>query len=82
MADLIYFGRLGDVTGKMSERASLPEDVMTVMALRSWMESRYENTGAFQDRTVRIAVNNAIVPETFKLSDGDEIAFMPPVGGG
>lgn len=82
MADFVYFGRLGDVTGKLSERESLPEEIRTVSELRGWMEKRYETEGAFLDRTVRVAVNNSFVTNEHVLTDADEIAFMPPVGGG
>lgn len=82
MADFIYFGRLGDITGKLSERETLPAEIRTVSELRDWMEQRYETEGTFHDRTVRIAVNNSFVTNDHALTDADEIAFMPPVGGG
>ena len=82
MAEILFFGRMGDVSGQMSERVSLPETIETVTDLRRWMENRFDQTGAFEDPTVRVAVNNAIVTENFRVSDSDEIAFMPPVGGG
>jgi sulfur-carrier protein len=31
---------------------------------------------------VRVAVNGALAARTAPLSDGDEVAFLPPVSGG
>ena len=38
--------------------------------------------GAFLDKSVRLAINNEIVVDPHPVSRSDEIAFMPPVGGG
>ena len=37
---------------------------------------------ALRDVPVRFAVNEAYVEGTHRLSDGDEVAFFPPVSGG
>lgn len=42
-------------------------------------ESAYAAVSA---ENVRVAVNREFVDEPRRLSDGDEIAFMPPVTGG
>ncbi len=82
MATLLYFGRLSDVTGKPSEELQLPDEVSTAGELRLWLDQRFEANGTLLEPTVRIAVNSEISFDADPIRDGDEIAFMPPVGGG
>lgn len=82
MATLLYFGRLGDLTGTSRESLELPATVETAADLRHWLDLRFNASGALLEPTVRIAVNNEIVFDANAVSDSDEIALMPPVGGG
>ena len=82
MAKLLYFGRLGDVTGRSEEQLDLPSDIATAGDLRNWLDLRFEASGALLEPTVRIAINNEFSFDTSAISNGDEIALMPPVGGG
>lgn len=82
MAKLLYFGRLGDLAGTLEETLDLPSDIETAGDLRTWLDLRFDADGALLEPTVRIAVNNEISFDTTAVSDRDEIAFMPPVGGG
>ncbi len=82
MAKLLYFGRLGDVTGRSEEQLDLPSDIATAGDLRNWLDLRFEASGALLEPTVRIAINNEISFDASAISNGDEIALMPPVGGG
>lgn len=82
MAQLIFFGKLADLTGAMTVERSLPDRVSDTAALRSWLDETYDAGGALLENTVRLAINNEIVAEPAGVKDGDEIALMPPVGGG
>lgn len=82
MATLLYFGRLSDVTGKASEDLQLPDGVGTAGELRIWLDQRFEAEGSLLEPTVRVAVNSEISFDTDPIRNEDEIAFMPPVGGG
>ena len=82
MTKIIYFGRLSDVTGKDEERLDLPSHVATAGALRSWLDQRFKANGALMEPSVRIAINSEIIFDDEPLAQADEIAFMPPVGGG
>ncbi len=82
MAQLLYFGRLIDVTGMSQETVMLPATVHDTSALRRWLDTDRSLGGALLEETVRLAVNSEIVTDPHPISDGDEIAFMPPVGGG
>ena len=52
MADIIYFGRLGETTGLFSESVNLPPQTRTVKDLRDWMDERFDQTGIFLAETV------------------------------
>lgn len=82
MARILYFGRLTDVTGQSFQTLPLPSDIWDTAGLRRWADASHGGSGALLDETVRIAINNEIVSEPAAVSDTDEIAFMPPVGGG
>ena len=82
MVTLLYFGRLSDVTGGLSETLDIPKEISTLESLRHWVDERHGGTGALTHHTVRIAVDGDITPDQATLQSANEIAFMPPVGGG
>lgn len=82
MAKLLFFGRLADIVGQPSQSVCLPGEIEDTLALRAWLDTRYSTRGALQEKTVRIAINSEIVVDPAPLTNADEIAFMPPVGGG
>lgn len=82
MVKVIYFGRLSDVTGMSEEMLDLPREVATAGDLRNWLDLRFEAQGALLEPTVRIAIDSEIVFDGTQLGIANEIAFMPPVGGG
>lgn len=82
MATFLYFGKLMDVTGSHREARGLPGPVRDTAALRVWLDEIHEAEGAFSDPAVRFAINDEIVTDPAPLADTDEIAVLPPVGGG
>lgn len=82
MAQLIFFGRLADIVDRPSQMIDLPGDIQDTQALRVWLDTRQSTGGALLEKTVRIAINSEIVVDPAPVSNADEIAFMPPVGGG
>lgn len=76
---LVFLGRLEDAAGA-PERAA--EAVPTLDALLDALEP--DLAEVLRGDKVRIAVNGALVHsrESPMLSDGDEVAFLPPVSGG
>ena len=72
-----YCGRLSDVFGARA-RVDLPEGVATVSSLRAHLDS----DGQLLHPSVRAVVNDAVVPETHPVRNGDRVAFLPLVGGG
>ena len=72
---LLFFGRLRDG----APPGPVPSGVRDIDALRAWLgRGRPE----LLDRSIRIAVNDEIVPGNRPLDEGDEVAFLPPMSGG
>lgn len=82
MAKLLYFGRLADIIGTNAETRGIPDEIKTTADLRAWLDKQHTANGTLLERTVRIAINNEFVHEPATIQQTDEIAFMPPVGGG
>ena len=81
---ILYFAWLRERTGTAEEMVVLPADVHTVSDLVNCLSLRSTgHAAAFQSRkTVRCAVNQEFVDQTWALHPGDEVAFFPPVTGG
>ena len=84
MITVLYFARLREALGKSSEQIALPADVRDLEGLRALLVAR---GGAWQqelapNKPVRAAVNQAMAVGDAPVSDGDEVAFFPPVTGG
>lgn len=84
MITVLYFARLRESLGRSSETIALPSDVRDLEGLRALLVAR---GGAWEkelapSKPVRAAVNQAMAVGDVPLSDGDEVAFFPPVTGG
>lgn len=84
MITVLYFARLREALGKGSEEMPLPAGVRDLEGLRALLVGR---GGAWEQelassKPVRAAVNQEMVRGNAPVSDGDEIAFFPPVTGG
>jgi molybdopterin synthase sulfur carrier subunit len=84
MITVLYFARLREALGKGSEQIMLPSDVRDLEGLRALLVAR---GGAWErelaaSKPVRAAVNQAMAVGDVAVSDGDEVAFFPPVTGG
>lgn len=82
MAEILYFGRVSDVSGMDQEQLDLPTHIATTGDLRTWLDQRFEAGGALLEPSIRFAVNSEFVFDTHPIQTSDEIAIMPPVGGG
>lgn len=82
--NILYFARLRETLGVATETVDIPNGVRTVADLMKWLAARGEpfSTEFSGKRIIRVAVNQEVAwPET-QLTEGEEIAFFPPVTGG
>ncbi len=84
MVRVLYFAWLRERAGQAEEHLELPAGVADVRSLAAWLQAR-DAAGAavFSDLAViRAAVNQAFAAPDTPITDGDEVAFFPPVTGG
>ena len=75
---LVFLGRLEDAAGAAERTVPHADSLADVLA---GLEP--ELAEALRGPRVRVAVNGELVSaQAHALSDGDEIAFLPPVSGG
>ena len=83
---VVYLARLREAFGTSGERLPLRRgaDAVTVADVLSTLAARggIYATELAPGRAVRIAVNHAIVSREARISQGDEVALLPPVTGG
>jgi sulfur-carrier protein len=84
MITVLYFARLREALGTGSEQFALPATVRDLEGLRALLVAR---GGAWEQelapsRPIRAAVNQEMAHGDARISEGDEVAFFPPVTGG
>jgi molybdopterin synthase catalytic subunit len=77
---VLFFGPLKDLVGTSSEEIDLPagSDLRAVFDLYQARQPRLGDLA----RSIVMARNREFVPPGTPVSEGDEIAFLPPVSGG
>ncbi|HEY7357584.1 MAG TPA: MoaD family protein [Ktedonobacterales bacterium] len=75
-----YFARFREVAGRASEPFTL-EDGATVAQAAQALLARYPDLAELLPRSI-YAVNRQYVPADTPLREGDELVFVPPMGGG
>jgi molybdopterin converting factor small subunit len=73
---VLYFGVLGELTGK---RVELSRSSKSLAHLKMDI---YNSFPDFLEHPHIIAVNHEVVHGDIALSEGDEVAFLPPYSGG
>jgi molybdopterin converting factor subunit 1 len=77
---VLFFGASHDITGCEEEPIELT-DGQALADLRRRYESRFPKL-AEMGGSLLMAVNQEIREGSWRLRDGDEVAFLPPVSGG
>ena len=75
-----YFASFREIIGQNEEIVTLPEGA-TVADVRALLLTRFPRLQPIMQRSA-CAVNHAYVPADTMLHEGDELVFIPPVGGG
>ena len=81
---ILYFAWLRERIGLSEERVEPPTDIASVADLVRWLRSRGAGYAEALAETARVrcAVNQDFATPEARVSDGDEIAFFPPITGG
>ena len=75
-----YFASYREIVGQNEEILTLHEEA-NVADVRALLLTRYPRLQSVMERSV-CAVNYRYLPIETTLHEGDEIVFIPPVGGG
>src|SRR5579883_3302667 len=75
-----YFASFREITGQNEEILTLPAGA-SVADARTFLITRYPRLQAIMERSA-CAVNHGYVSPDTALHDGNEVVFIPPVGGG
>lgn len=81
---LFYFARLKEALKYSTEDLNLPDEPMTILKLKALLAKRGDVWGEMLmgKLKVRAAINHELVDDNAAISNGDEVAFFPPVTGG
>ena len=81
MIKVLFFAQTRELVGM--DELTLDAQFETVEALRAHLVAQPGKWDlALEPGKLLAAVNQSIVPLEYEISDGDEVAFFPPVTGG
>lgn len=75
-----YFASFRETVGQSEEQLILPEG-SRVADVRALLITRYPRLQPIMERSIS-AVNRGYVSAETALHEGDEVVFIPPMGGG
>jgi molybdopterin synthase catalytic subunit len=75
-----YFASLREITGEGEEQLTMPGEA-TIADVRTILLTRYSQLRPILERCI-YAVNRRYVSAKTILKEGDELVFIPPMGGG
>lgn len=83
MIKILYFAKTRETIRKGEETLELPAGPVTVADIINLLVARGEPyNAAFEESRVLAAINQEMTSLSSTVSDGDELAFFPPVTGG
>ena len=82
MIEVLFFGRMADVMRERSLTLDLASAGKTLFALRDDLFKEAAEADQVSVNAIQMSVNQAVTRADQTLSDGDEVAFLPPFAGG
>lgn len=83
MARIIFFGSLSDRVDEAEQDFDLAEEPKTAREIfQAIGESNPKLVGADTTTPIKVAINQKLADWDTLVSEGDEVAFLPPVTGG
>jgi molybdopterin converting factor subunit 1 len=77
---LLFFASCRDIVGVRDLELEVDEDII-IADLKEQLIALYPRLRAIK-KVLSVAVNAQYVHDSYEISSGDEIAFIPPVSGG
>jgi len=83
MANILFFGSLGDCVDQTEFSLELTENTKTAKdVFDAIAEKNPKLSDAKKSTPIKVALNQKIAEWGSPVSNGDELAFLPPVTGG
>ena len=84
MITILYFASLREQLNTSREQLECPAGVSSIGELRQWLCQRGSTWAQVldEDALVMMSLNHSMSDASASISEGDEIAFFPPVTGG
>ncbi|MEG3768590.1 molybdopterin converting factor subunit 1 [Alteromonas sp. 14N.309.X.WAT.G.H12] len=82
MIEIKTFAQVREITGEASVSLAIEQAQMTVADIKTVLKARSSSWQDVLDDGVLCAVNQVLCDDSQPISDGDEVAFFPPVTGG
>jgi molybdopterin converting factor small subunit len=81
---LLFLGKFGDMAPAALAEIALPGNVHTLKDLKEWVARQQPLLGEAMAATrTRLIINQCVAHDLSQpVTDGDEVAFLPPMSGG
>lgn len=82
MINVLFFGRMADISETRHLEIEWPAQGLTLLALRDRVFDQALRAGRVRENDVRMSVNRNMTNDNLSLRDGDEVAFFSVFSGG
>ncbi|HVZ29224.1 MAG TPA: MoaD/ThiS family protein [Asticcacaulis sp.] len=82
MIDVLFFGRMADVSETRTLTVALPGEGLNLLGLRDRIFAAALADGRVRAGDIRMSVNRIVANGDQVLKDGDEVAFFSVFSGG
>lgn len=82
MIDVLFFGRMADVSETRALTVAWPAEGLHLVALRDRVFADAVAAGRVRANDIRMSVNRVVINDDQALRDGDEVAFFSIFSGG